>query len=557
MRKAPPGLGVLLGILAIVCGGPLRAQNARPFEDVKPDDWAYHAVTDMVTRGIITGYPDDHFNGQRTLTRYEFAVALKRALDRIPPPSRTVIRPSSKDPGKGGAGVSAPPPVMTSVDIDQMLRLVAAFKDELGTLGVSVTDAVAKLNGLNRTAADTAPRRPDPVGRFDGQFGIGSRPDGSRYGFLDYGGVARGAAPSLFDSRLRDGFELRTKLGSATTTLFGGSVGGGALGSSGSLLAGQPNAPSSASGFRATYPGIQLNGTGYAPSTGAYGVGAPFGSLNFADSAPGRLFGIRGDIPASRSAQFGVSLLDFSGPTDGILGGPAVAPLGGVTVYGANLRLSPSRSFAISGEASKSIAQGGLIDPDGNSDDTNAFLLNLAYNNGPVSGTAGYQYYDPSYAAPANWNKIGSWYNPTNVQGPFARFGYQFSDAVKADLGVDFLTGARNRPGIGGLTTGSNVLRALGGVKYHFSKQFALSADYEGVFYDLSGAVSASGVRARPIEQYITLGAGLNLNGNTVLRMAYQIINVQDPGNGFGAGAGGSGGAASTSVFTTQLAVHF
>ena len=77
----------------------------------------------------------------------------------------------------------------------------------------------------------------------------------------------------------------------------------------------------------------------------------------------------------------------------------------------------------------------------------------------------------------------------------------------------------------------------------------------------MSGAISASGMRAKPVEQYITLGAGLNLSGNTVLKLAYQIINVQDAGNGFGLapafGGNSPGGGASTSVFTTQFAVHF
>jgi hypothetical protein len=90
-------------------------------------------------------------------------------------------------------------------------------------------------------------------------------------------------------------------------------------------------------------------------------------------------------------------------------------------------------------------------------------------------------------------------------------------------------------------------------VKYHFSKQFTLGADYEGVFYDLSGGASFTGLRSKPVEQYITFHADLNLSGNTVLRSAYQIINVQDVGAGFGAPTGTS----NASVFTTQVAVHF
>src|SRR5437764_10689321 len=83
MRKVLPALGASLTVFALTWCSAVKAQDARPFEDVKPDHWAYQAVTDLQQKGIITGYPDHHFNGQRTLTRYEFAIALKRALDKI------------------------------------------------------------------------------------------------------------------------------------------------------------------------------------------------------------------------------------------------------------------------------------------------------------------------------------------------------------------------------------------------------------------------------------------------------------------------------------------
>lgn len=52
--------------------------------DVQPGDWAYEAVRSLVERyGVITGYPDGTFRGNRSLTRYEFAAALARILDQI------------------------------------------------------------------------------------------------------------------------------------------------------------------------------------------------------------------------------------------------------------------------------------------------------------------------------------------------------------------------------------------------------------------------------------------------------------------------------------------
>ncbi|MBE9179162.1 carbohydrate porin [Oculatella sp. LEGE 06141] len=52
--------------------------------DVQPTDWAYQALQSLVERyGVIAGYPDGTYRGNRALTRYEFAAGLNAALDRI------------------------------------------------------------------------------------------------------------------------------------------------------------------------------------------------------------------------------------------------------------------------------------------------------------------------------------------------------------------------------------------------------------------------------------------------------------------------------------------
>jgi hypothetical protein len=52
--------------------------------DVQPTDWAFQALQSLVERyGVIAGYPDGTFRGNRALTRYEFAAGLNAALDRV------------------------------------------------------------------------------------------------------------------------------------------------------------------------------------------------------------------------------------------------------------------------------------------------------------------------------------------------------------------------------------------------------------------------------------------------------------------------------------------
>lgn len=52
--------------------------------DVKPTDWAYQALQSLIERyGVVTGYSDKTFRGNRPISRYEFAAALAATLDRV------------------------------------------------------------------------------------------------------------------------------------------------------------------------------------------------------------------------------------------------------------------------------------------------------------------------------------------------------------------------------------------------------------------------------------------------------------------------------------------
>jgi Carbohydrate-selective porin, OprB family/S-layer homology domain len=61
-----------------------QVTNVSELTDVRPSDWAYQALQSLVERyGVISGYPDRAFRGNRAMSRYEFAAGLSSALDRI------------------------------------------------------------------------------------------------------------------------------------------------------------------------------------------------------------------------------------------------------------------------------------------------------------------------------------------------------------------------------------------------------------------------------------------------------------------------------------------
>lgn len=70
----------LTALLNDVAGTRMKADRTTLFPDVASNHWAYEAVSDLSRRGLIEGYPDGTFGGDRLLTRYEFAEIVYRAL---------------------------------------------------------------------------------------------------------------------------------------------------------------------------------------------------------------------------------------------------------------------------------------------------------------------------------------------------------------------------------------------------------------------------------------------------------------------------------------------
>src|SRR5580658_8607585 len=60
-----------------------RVAFATPFSDVPANHWAYQYVQSLAADGIIDGYPDGKFKGDRPLTRYEMAVVVARAVAKL------------------------------------------------------------------------------------------------------------------------------------------------------------------------------------------------------------------------------------------------------------------------------------------------------------------------------------------------------------------------------------------------------------------------------------------------------------------------------------------
>lgn len=77
IRKLTALVNALVG-----AGQALPVDQAQMFPDVPENHWAYEAVQAMAKNGLVEGYPDGTFGGSRSMTRYEFAQIVHRALQK-------------------------------------------------------------------------------------------------------------------------------------------------------------------------------------------------------------------------------------------------------------------------------------------------------------------------------------------------------------------------------------------------------------------------------------------------------------------------------------------
>ena len=103
--------------MAMALGVTASAYAANPFSDVPAGHWAYDSVNKLAAAGIVDGYGDSTFGGDRLMTRYEMAQIVAKAMAK-------------------GANVD---------------RLAAEFADELDSLGVRVAALEKKSDNVKIT----------------------------------------------------------------------------------------------------------------------------------------------------------------------------------------------------------------------------------------------------------------------------------------------------------------------------------------------------------------------------------------------------------------------
>jgi len=201
MRKGLTLAGAAMSLAWVV---PAVADAPDMFKDLDQNHWAYQATEALRQKNIVWGYPDGYFRGRRTLTRYEFAVALDRALKSIKDPQKGDTGPAGPAGPAGSTGpegVQGPagaqgPSGMAPEDVEKLRKLAQEFQAELGALGNSVKAVNAKVDGLAKQVADIKAAW-DKAPKISGMLWTGARADVSNGGYVDYDGRTNPAGGQL------------------------------------------------------------------------------------------------------------------------------------------------------------------------------------------------------------------------------------------------------------------------------------------------------------------------------------------------------------------------
>ncbi len=637
MRKVTAFLGAALVCATIVAS----AQAPSQFKDEEKSHWAYEAMESLRAKNIVWGYPDGYFRGKRTLTRYEFAVALDRALKTVVgTPGPAGATGATGATGANGSDGAVGPAGRDGKDVSPeelatIKRLVGEFKDELARYGAALGPINSRLDRLTKELGDLSTAF-NKAPKISGGAFIGIRSDRTANGsYVDYDGrfhTSAGAASLRntpitlhqfqvgIDANIAGGAKLKSSIiVDNATSYYGGysNFGGvntnpqsqlwidelniktpfGAIGQDSALTIGRykksiggltlrrpdndrhfallnddPNYRFD--GFDVTTHFGSVSANVFAGQNRANSVdnvaqmyGASFGSSSSAIFA-GNLKPIGAVNPTGSTLNQlgGVTL----GINHGLLGGGtlsgtaiAMTGTGGVgfnngLILGADATINFSDRLSWMGHFGKSNTGMGR-DFSQNARQNNAFMTSANLNTGGLNVSAGYKYIDPLFYAPGYWGRIGNWLNPTNIQGPTFRAGYDLSSTTGLTVGGDFFSAARGRAGSGGIGRDDEINRVLVGLRWDVSKNFRTTIDWEGVYWTINGA--HSGIPANgpgighPTEQYINIGTGYNLTSNTMLKLNAQL-GATDLKGSMQAGVAGLS-RYSFNAFTTQVAVKF
>jgi len=204
------------------------AMSAPMFPDLPQEHWARDAVAALAAKGLVEGYPDGTFKGDRAATRYEVAMVVARLLAKIEQEEATFA---------------------TKADLDNLRKLVDQLRNELDALGVRVQNLENNVGKLDKRVTELERIR--------------------FYGWSDTRFVSQGFTNNGLT--LGTGGNVQGATATFGATNYNAAIGDNQTGLTGNFLFGLTSQPNAASGARTNFFGSSTTATGL-PDAGLTGV---------------------------------------------------------------------------------------------------------------------------------------------------------------------------------------------------------------------------------------------------------------------------------------------
>ncbi len=633
---------------------PLLAQDN--FPDVPENHWAYEALGRLKKDGLLVGYPDGLFRGNRPASRYELAVAIHATYVHLK--SITDGLQSEIDDLKGGDAASQLQALKDAVaqlqdelnamkgwgsDIDNLKKLADEFQKELASLGVDVEGLKKDIGELaKRVGVLEAHHLPFDIHGDTNFFLYAGNGSGNLFGISTSGrpvGAQVVTTPAGKQVLVPVGFEknstvyqelvlkltsndessirwhgdisignlLQTSTSGATTAAYssqshnGNKVPHGAGPEAlyiqdlavdfGSKIAGEGfNAELGRTGyeidpyiyrridvlpyyfvtdfwgdgkwyFDGGILGFHLNGakldvfggkqsdqtdtagTNYQPMlVGALGhpftpgKAVPSGITNSADAlgiTVDEQLGLNLGVPLGANGNLDLAYIEFesnSGSTEASVttGFPAANR---ADVYGGVLSYKLERHLKLKGGYSASDLRIG--DHDLTSKDNYSWHGSLAYDSDKWGLEAGYRQIEPQFGAPGDWGRIGIWWNPTDIEGPWAAAHVNLTDKLGLKVSGEWDSGTNTKFSLptslgGGTSTGlandDTLYDYKAELDYRFCESWSTLFSIDFVNWHFPGQPN------NPYESWYTVGLRDQLSHDAFINFVLQYSSFDGEG---------------------------
>jgi hypothetical protein len=163
--------------------------------------------------------------------------------------------------------------------------------------------------------------------------------------------------------------------------------------------------------------------------------------------------------------------------------------------------------------------------------DNAAYAVWLASDRGRWGFDGGYARVEGNFGAFGSWGRLGTVWNPSNIEGYAGNLWFKLNNRMKFNAGMAMFEGASNSSGLFGVfsSTSDSATSWDFGLDYAMNSAWNVKLGYETVDWDFGGS--------DPAQKWYTIGLDHNLSDAAKLSIMYMRSNINFDGNGLDPGS--------------------